>query len=52
MKIENLQYLSELIKDKKLKTIVDKRYSLDDIADAHRYVESGHKKGNVIITIR
>jgi NADPH:quinone reductase-like Zn-dependent oxidoreductase len=50
-KIKNLQYLSELIKDKKLKTIIDKRYSLDDIADAHRYVESGHKKGNVIITI-
>ncbi len=50
-KITNLEYLSELIKNKKVKTIIDKRYTLDDIPDAHRYVESGHKKGNVILSI-
>jgi NADPH:quinone reductase-like Zn-dependent oxidoreductase len=50
-KIENLQYLSELIKNKKIKTIISKRYSMDDVAEAHKYVESGHKKGNVIINV-
>ena len=50
-KIENLQYLSELIKNEKIKTVISKRYSMDDIALAHRYVETGHKKGNVIINI-
>lgn len=50
-KINNLHYLSELLKDKKIKTIIDRRYSLNDIAEAHRYVETGHKKGNVILSI-
>lgn len=50
-KIENLQYLSELIKNKKIKTVISKRYSMDEAAEAHRYVETGHKKGNVIITV-
>lgn len=50
-KIENLQYLSELIKNKKIKTVISKRYSMDDVAEAHRYVETGHKKGNVIINV-
>jgi len=50
-KIDNLHYISQLLKDNKLKPIISKRYVLDDIAEAHRYVESGHKKGNAIITI-
>ncbi|MBU3966445.1 MAG: NAD(P)-dependent alcohol dehydrogenase [Euryarchaeota archaeon] len=50
-KINNLHYLSELLKDKKIKTIIDRRYSLNDIVEAHRYVETGHKKGNVILSI-
>jgi len=50
-KIEKLKFLAELMKNKKIKTVISKRYSIDDIADAHRYVESGHKKGNVIINI-
>lgn len=50
-KIENLQYLSELIKNKKIKTVISKRYSMDEAAEAHRYVETGHKKGNVIINV-
>jgi NADPH:quinone reductase-like Zn-dependent oxidoreductase len=50
-KIKNLKYLSELIGNYKLKTIISNRYSMNDIAEAHRYVETGHKKGNVIIKI-
>ena len=50
-KIENLQYLSELMKNKKIKTVISKRYSMDDVAEAHRYVETGHKKGNVVVKV-
>lgn len=50
-KIENLQYLSELIINNQLKTIIDREYSMNDIGEAHKYVETGHKKGNVVIKI-
>lgn len=50
-KIDNLQYLLELIKNKKIKTVISKRYLIDEVAEAHRYVETGHKKGNVIINV-
>jgi NADPH:quinone reductase-like Zn-dependent oxidoreductase len=50
-KIENLNYLSELIRNHKIKTIISNKYLMDDIAEAHRYVETGHKKANVIIKI-
>jgi NADPH:quinone reductase-like Zn-dependent oxidoreductase len=51
-KIDNLHYLSVLLKDNRINTIIDRRYSLNDIAEAHRYVETGHKKGNVIIKLK
>jgi NADPH:quinone reductase-like Zn-dependent oxidoreductase len=51
VKRSDLDSLRDLAQSGALRPVIDRRYALEDIADAHRYVEQGHKKGNVIIAL-
>jgi NADPH:quinone reductase-like Zn-dependent oxidoreductase len=50
-KVEDLNFLADLVEQNKLRVVIDKVYSFENIVEAHRYASTGHKRGNVILQI-
>ena len=51
MSLEDLETLGDLVSEGKLQSVIDKRYTLDEMVDAHRYIETGKKQGHVVVNV-
>ena len=49
--VTDLRLLKDLAETQAVRPVIDRRYRLEEIAEAHRYVDGGHKRGNVIVTV-
>ncbi|MGK0618258.1 zinc-binding dehydrogenase [Meiothermus cerbereus] len=50
-RVEDLRFLAKLAQEGSLKPVIDRRYTLEQIAEAHRYVETGRKRGSVVVMV-
>lgn len=51
VRLEDLVFLRELMERREIRSVIDRIYLLEELAEAHRYVEEGHKKGNLVIKV-
>lgn len=52
MQTEDLLFLKKLMEEGRIKSVIDRCYSLEQIPSAHEYVETGHKVGNVVVVLK
>jgi NADPH:quinone reductase-like Zn-dependent oxidoreductase len=50
-RVEDMNYLAELVESGQIKSVIDREYALEDIVEAHRYVDTGKKIGHVVVRV-